>query len=426
MRHAILFVLFCPGLLAAQAADSAQAARAHLRAANAALRAGDTAAALGAAELAVRAWPTQVAYRLTLARFAARAGRAELAFRELDTVIALGAGWTDRDPLHAALAGAPGYAALQARMQAGVAPLARSRVQATLPDTLFHPEGIAWDGARQRFLVSSIRRRQVVAVDLQGRTVPFLRPGQDGLDAVIGLGVDSMAGVLWLASRALPNQEGYTAADAGRSALYAYDLATGTLQRRVDAAGAGLGDLTLGPDGTVYLSDDVGQAIHRLRPGAPALEAVIRGDPLLRSPQGLALAPDGARLYVADWSHGLQVVDLASGRVRTVPLDGVGTLLGLDGLVLAAPGRLVALQNGLAPPRVVALTLDAAGERVARLEVLDRHLPLATEPTLGVLTGGALVYVANSPWANYDDAGAPLPGTGWPPPILLRLPLRPQ
>lgn len=412
--------------LTAQLPDSAAAARAHLRAANTALRAGDTAAVLAAAERAVRAWPTQVAYRLTLARFAARSGRTELAFRELDSVIALGAGWTDDDPLHAALLPVRGYAALHARMQAAVAPLPRSRVMATLPDTMLHPEGIAWDGARRRFLVSSIRRRQVVAVDAEGRTTPFLRPGQDGLDAVIGLAIDSAAGLLWVTSRALPNQEGYTAADAGRSALLAFDLASGTLRRRVDGAGAGLGDLTIGPDGTLYLSDDAGRAIHRLRPGGAALEPVTRGDPLLRSPQGLVLAPGGARLYVADWSHGLLVVDLASGKVRPVALDGVGSLLGLDGLVLAAPGRLVAVQNGLAPPRIVALTLDASGERVAHLEVLDRHLPIATEPTQGVLTGGALVYVANSPWANYDDAGTPLPGAGWPSPILLRLPIPPQ
>lgn len=412
--------------LPAQMADSAQAARAHLRAANAALQAGDTAAVLDAAARAVRAWPTQVAYRLTLARFAARAGRTELALRELDTVIALGAGWTDDDPLHAALAGVQGYAARLARMQAAVAPLARSRVLATLPDTLLHPEGIAWDGARRRFLVSSIRRRQVVAVDGQGRTSAFLGPGQDGLDAVIGLAVDSAAGLLWLTSRALPNQEGYSATDAGRSALLAFDLATGALRRRVAGAGASLGDLTLGPDGTVYLSDDAGRAIHRLPPGGQALEAVTRGDPLLRSPQGLVLAPDGTRLYVADWSHGLLLVDLATGRVRPVTLAAVGTLLGLDGLVLAGAGRLVAVQNGLAPPRVVALSLDAAGERVVRLEVLDRHLPLASEPTVGVLAEGALVYVANSPWANYDEAGVPLPGAAWPAPVLLRLPLRPQ
>lgn len=422
---AVAALLMASGLVA-QAADSAQAARDHLRAANAALRSGDTTAVLEAAQRAVRAWPTQVAYRLTLARFAARAGRITLALQELDTVIALGAGWGDEDPLHAALGGVPGYPALHGRMLAAVAPLPRSRVLATLPDTMLHPEGITWDGARRRFLVSSIRRREVVAVDLQGRMSVFIPPAQDGLDAVIGLAVDSAAGLLWLATRALPNEEGYAAAAAGRSALLAYDLASGALRRRVDGAGAGLGDLTLGPDGTVYLSDDVGRAIHRLRPGAKALEAIVRGDPLLRSPQGLALTPAGDRLYVADWSHGLLVVDLATSRVRSVPLAGVGTLLGLDGLVFAGPARLVAVQNGLAPPRVVALTLDRAGDRVAQLEVLDRHLPLATEPTVGVVTGGALVYVANSPWANYDDAGTPLAGAAWAAPLLLRLPLQPQ
>mgnify|MGYP000312412365 CR=1 FL=1 len=67
-----------------------------------------------------------------------------------------------------------------------------------------------------------------------------------------------------------------------------------------------------------------------------------------------------------------------------------------------------------------------ACERLVGVEALDRHLPLATEPTLGVLAGGALVYVANSPWASYGDDGQPLAGAAWPRPTLLRLPLSTQ
>ena len=119
-------------------------------------------------------------------------------------------------------------------------------------------------------------------------------------------------------------------------------------------------------------------------------------------------------------------MDLRERRVAPVLLQGPGTLLGIDGLLSLGPRRLLGIQNGVAPPRVVRLTLDEAGERVFGLEVLDRHLPLATEPTLATRTGTAVVYIGNSPWSNYAADGRPLAGAHWPRPVLLRLELPSQ
>ena len=58
-----------------------------------------------------------------------------------------------------------------------------------LADPRLVPEGIAWDGARKRFLVGSIAQRKIVVVDRGGKTRDFSRP-EDGLDAVLGLAVD--------------------------------------------------------------------------------------------------------------------------------------------------------------------------------------------------------------------------------------------
>jgi hypothetical protein len=73
---------------------------------------------------------------------------------------------------------------------------------------------------------------------------------------------------------------------------------------------------------------------------------------------------------------------------------------------------------------VLALTLAPGDSAVTRVETLDRNLPGASEPTLGAVYGGRLVYVANSPWAAYDEAGVPAPGAAWPRPLLLAVPLR--
>jgi len=55
--------------------------------------------------------------------------------------------------------------------------------------------------------------------------------------------------------------------------------------------------------------------------------------------------------------------------------------------------------------------------------VLDRHLPVADEPTIGAIAGDRFVYVANSQWEKYDDQGRLEAGARLTPPVLLELPL---
>jgi hypothetical protein len=161
--------------------------------------------------------------------------------------------------------------------------------------------------------------------------------------------------------------------------------------------------------------------LYVARAGSDSL-ARVAAHPLLRSPQGMAITPDGRAMYVADYSHGILRVELPGGRVSAVPSPAGTTTLGIDGLYLH--GRaLVGIQNGVAPPRVVALCLAPGGERITRLAVLDRNAAVADEPTLGAIAGGALHYVATSAWEKYDDAGRRVPGTTLRPVTVLRLPL---
>jgi hypothetical protein len=139
--------------------------------------------------------------------------------------------------------------------------------------------------------------------------------------------------------------------------------------------------------------------------------------------QGLAFAADGSTAWLADWTTGLYRIDVASGVVSPVSADPSLFTLGVDGLYVGGDRRLIALQNGIAPARVVAFDLDSTGTRVERVELLDRHLPAAIEPTLGVMVPGGLLYVANSPWGLYGPGGSVDPEKPFPAPLLLRLPL---
>lgn len=310
--------------------------------------------------------------------------------------------------------------------QASSAPAApRSTTLLTLADSLLHPEGIAWDARRQRWLISSVRQRKVVAVDGQGAARDFVASGQDGLDAVLAIAVDPGRDLLWVTSAALPQMQGYSAADAGRSRLLAFDLATGTLRRRVTLPGQEnhtVGDLTVAPDGSVYASDNFSGAMYRVDLKGDTAALLVAPGQGLRSPQGIV--PDGTRLLVADYSRGIRAVDLATGRVTPLVTPGGDDLRGIDGLVRVGDRILLGIQNGASPPQVVRLTLSQDGASLAGAEVADRPVPAGGDPTQGVVVDGAFVYVANSPWSNYADDGTILPGARWPRPLLLRLPLR--
>ena len=77
----------------------------------------------------------------------------------------------------------------------------------------------------------------------------------------------------------------------------------------------------------------------------------------------------------------------------------IQTLLGIDGMVSGGPRRLLAVQNGLSPVRVIAIHLDRAGSAVARIEVLDRPDLTPGEATLAVRNGPEMAYVATRPGA---------------------------
>jgi sugar lactone lactonase YvrE len=221
----------------------------------------------------------------------------------------------------------------------------------------------------------------------------------------------------------MPQMRGYTAADSGRSALVRYDLdtgaRTGTYPVPTDGQPHGLGDVVVTGTGEVLASDSRAPVIYRLAPGGRALETLVES-PLLASAQGMALTPDGRTLYVADYARGILRIDLRRRAVVPVPAVDDVAALGIDGLYYVN-GALVGIQNGMAPHRVVRLTLTPAGDRITGSEVLERAHPRHEEPTLGVVVGRDLYYVANSQYERFGQDGRVTQPDSLDAPVVLRL-----
>lgn len=380
----------------------------------------DLPAFLAHAEAAAALAPRSVTARLVLARARAMNGKAAEALKVLEGLVAQGL-WLDlrAEPDLASLKG-PALDALLIRMEEAKRPEGRSEVAFRLPERDFIPEGIAHDAKTGAFLVGSVHLRKIVRVAPDGTVTGLVEPGQDGLGSVLGIAADSARRVLWACSAALPQGRGFRPQDEGRTRLHAFDLDSGRTLRSLEPPKAEgpqtLNDLTLAGDGTVYVSDPASSALYVLRPGGPGLEILLPPG-VLASPQGLALSADERSLHVADYALGLVRVDLRSRTAFVLDLPDDLALGGVDGLTRHGDD-LLAIQNGLEPHRVLRLRLD--GDRVAGARVVQRAHPLFDEPTLGVVVGGKLHYVANSQWRRFGEDGTIWPLDRLDPPVVLR------
>jgi hypothetical protein len=357
-----------------------------------------------------------------LARADAALGRTEDALAWLQTFAASGltrdvANDSALAPLHQATE----WAAIAERIAANARPVSSAQPAFTLPDSAFMPEGIAFDPRTRRFFLSSLRSGRILARAADGGFADFVPAGRDGQWAVLGIAVDTITRTLWATTHAAPYFTGYAAADSGKSAVLAYDLDTGILRRRYTPPSDGrhqLGDIAVAPDGDVFVSDADEGVVYRIERGAEEMEAFAQDE--LVSPQGLAFSSDGRRVFVADYVRGIASVERESGELQWVPAADSVAVSGIDGL-LRVGHRLIAVQNGVAPKRVVELRMDDAEQRITGWRALESATPLLTEPTHAVLVGGEVFFVADSGWDRIDDAGRVKPGMVLEPAHVLRV-----
>jgi D-alanyl-D-alanine carboxypeptidase len=407
--------------------DSAAAARAHWASANAALAANDTLGAYRHATRAATAWPTQPTYVWGRAVMAALARDTAAARQALTAYAAMGLGRDVRgDARFRATAADPGLATLLDQLAANGQPLVNSRAAFELADSTLWPEGIDHDPRTGRFYVTSVRHRTIVERSPNGAEREMIPRFTSGIGAILAVRVDTARNVLWATSSGLPQMVNYSPSDSSDGAILRIGLTDGLIERwHVPGGGRNvLGDIAVAPNGDVYVTDSSQPALYRFKPSGGTIERIT--SPLFRSLQGIATGVrssyPGVLLYVADYSHGILVIDAATGmtvRLRDAPQS---TSLGIDGLTTDGDA-LIAVQNGVTPARVIRLQLEPTGTAIGAVQLLDRNSTIADEPTTGVVVGRRFFYVANSQWEKYDDAGRRRANTVLRRPVILELPL---
>ena len=366
--------------------------------------------------------PTRLLYRLAGARLLTgdRAGALEALGRQIDAGLF-------RDPRKdadfAPLLADPAFVGLMSRGEKLSEPIVKSSPAFELPERDLLVEGIAYDPDSKAFYLSSVRQRKVLKRGPDGKWTTLAAFGE-GAASPLGIAWDAGRKRLWLATAGLP-QGGAAATALDRGNLMALELGGETVKALAFGAleeGHSTNDLALGADGSVWFSDPGGHAVGRL--DAAGKLSRFGADGGMRSPGGVALSADGKRLYVADWTNGLATIEIATGAFSWIRPPAGATVLGIDGLIRDGDA-LIAIQNGVNPPRITRFKLSADGLSLTGAELLERAVPEWDEPTLGVIVDRELWYVSASQWPRYDEDGKPAADLATlPPSRVRRLPLR--
>jgi hypothetical protein len=246
------------------------------------------------------------------------------------------------------------------------------------------PLGLAHDAVSRRFVLGDRHAQRLLVIDeASHNVVNYVSAASAGFyERLEGFAIDARRGDLWVVS-----SRGES--DASASILHKLQLVSGRLlSQSVAPERAGpvrLVAVTVGGDGTVYALDGLDARIFRLRPGARALEQVLRLD--ARRATALTVADDRT-LFVAAES-GIVHVDLTS-RAAT-PIKSADPLTDIESLAWRA-GALLGVQRVAQSSLIIRVPLEPSGTRA-----LPRQI-LAASPsaTVGALARDAFYYLSDA------------------------------
>jgi hypothetical protein len=381
--------------------------RQHVLKAQAAYKARDYAALIENMKAALAIRPNYGPYTYNVAVGYALSGRKLEAFDWLGRLADMGLVYSiSGDGDFASIKDTDEFKNLLARFENNSRPVGNSTVAFTVHEKGFIPEGLAYDPAEKIFYLGSVYKRKIVSVSESGDVRDFSTPA-DGLWSVMGMRVDPARRILWVCTASHQQMMDFKESENGMTGIFKYDLRSKKLIGKYLLPSQPnphwLGDLVLNSNGDVFASDSITPGIYKLNRKSDRLELFLANNAFV-NPQGLAFSADEKRLFMADYLKGIFSIDVKSKTVLMLAPPPNTTMLGFDGLYFHK-GGLIGVQNGVRPARLVEMSLQPGGAGIKAFKVLEANNPVFDEPTLAVLSGDTLFYIANSQWAAIDEKG---------------------
>jgi len=374
-------------------------------------------------------------YMLSVATIEARLGHKDEALKWIEKYVATGLSFDpakDED-LKSVMAVGTG-ARVAELMKEHSLPVTNAEFVCELPQADTMPEDIAYLKSSGAFFVSSIQHHTIYRVSLpkagsrQCSMEELPLPAEAKHWPTLAISADPQRKVLWVTASAMPGFSGIPKEEQGKAVLMEIDPMSGKVLHRFDPGNTGpavLGDMCVTDQGTVYVTDSIGGGVYRLHGDLQTakLEKIADG---LFSPQTPVLAHDGKRLFVADYTMGIAVIDLPtagaapnfSAKLNYLPHPENVAVVGLDGLY-SNGDSLIGIQNGTEPERILRLLMNPAQTEITGAQVIHQIGQL--DPTHAVEVDGWFYATSNVGWSKVDDnTGQLKPGEKFTAPALLR------
>jgi hypothetical protein len=275
-----------------------------------------------------------------------------------------------------------------------------------LPDKELLVEDLGYDPIAKRFILSSVHERKILSCDGAGSCETIVKSSSEmPLAAVLAIRVDAERNIFWATSAGMNAAAGFQQSEDGRSSLLKFDLKSHRLLKRYERADGkkhAMGDMVVASNGDVYVSDGLSGDVFYVSDKKDELVPLVPEGWFL-SPQTPALSLDQKLLYVPDYAEGIAIIRLADRHIEWLSSTVPTGLEGIDGLYLEQD-RLIAIQNGTSPERIVSFHLRTP-QQVDGFEVLEANWEGLGDPTHGVLVGTDFYFIVNSGWDRLDDKG---------------------
>ncbi len=280
-------------------------------------------------------------------------------------------------------------------------------------------EGVATNG-KGIFFLSTVVSNTILTADPTGE-ISILTDGKDhAIGSFFGIAYNQQEHALY-ATYGRVDQTYNMPKGEGQTGVLSINPDTGGITGDWTLSGGTEGqqiaDVAISPDGAVYVTESQSGAIYKIN-GENLSK--LNTDKQFRSPQGMAFLENGVML-MADYGRGLWRINTTTLETDLLSMPSTISLIGIDGL-FAHKGRLIAIQNGVTPQRVIEIELDGAREAVIGVRVLAQSLTDFDEPTLGASTSDGLVFVASSQWPKYAPGGFVVKDQSLKPTSILLLP----
>ncbi len=257
------------------------------------------------------------------------------------------------------------------------------------------PEGIAIDSKTGKVYLNSLKYGNIFRCNLDGsEPEEFIAKNEHGY--LSGFGMTIVHDTLYALGNVLPE-------NGNKSIFLKLNHVSGKLLDSYTIDNEKfiyLNDLAVDEQGTVYITDSESSDLYTINATTNALEVFFE-DQEIRHSNGIAISSDGRRLYLATYTTGIRILDIAAKKLLNLPNDHKG----IDGLKYSR-GNLYAIVNGRRNREQNGIFKFELGPDESQI-IGSKKIGLFENPmdipTTFALYKGSMYFVSDSQLRNFDQ-----------------------